>query len=234
MPLLFVRIYTDKGRGISIEVDNDESIGSIKERIGMMHKIPPRQLELYHGVRKLENSKTLRMYNFKEHSFSGYVYVNYDIQFKVIQENSQKPILMQVEPHKTIFHVKQELLKQLREEVDPSNIELIYYGKKLPDDKSLDACHVKQNSTLYMAISSTQRLFHGIAYKSMNYAPPLTYLRKNFGDVTRSITLSKLPQVREEQFNPHAYSNKKIPLLQPNHIYTQPVTNRTLWTLINQ
>jgi hypothetical protein len=42
MPLLFIRLYTDKGRALTLDVDSDESIGSIKEKIGCTYKIPAR------------------------------------------------------------------------------------------------------------------------------------------------------------------------------------------------
>ena len=198
MPLIFIRMYTEKGKTLTIEVDNDESIGSIKERLHAKFNIPVRQLELYHGVKKLQNDKTLRQYNFKENSFSGYVYVNFDIEIKIIPEHYGKPFLMQVEPNRTVFYLKQLISKQLPDSPDPSSIDLIYYGKKLSNDKCLDECHVKQNSSLYMNIVSEHKLFHGIAYKSMNFQPTNTYLRKSFADVSKNISMSKLPQVREE------------------------------------
>jgi hypothetical protein len=102
MPLLFIRLYTDKGRALTLDVDHDESIGCIKERISCKYNIPARQLELYHGAKKLDNTKTLRQYNFKENSFSGYVYVNFDIEVKIIPENYGKPFTICVEPHRSV------------------------------------------------------------------------------------------------------------------------------------
>ena len=143
---IFVNVLPVKKTIITLEVEPDYSIKTVKSRIEDKEGIPPDQQCLIFAGIELEDSGTLNYYRIPKES-TLYLILKIDVYLKT---STGKMVTLELKSTDRIADVKDKI--HVKEGILPDQQRLMFDGKKLEDTYSVGECNIQYNSILHLEI----------------------------------------------------------------------------------
>ena len=145
---IFVKTLT--GKSLTIDVEPTDSIQNVKQIIQEKEGIPPQEQRLIFAVKQLEDEQTLQDYNVQKDSTIHLVLrLMGGIQI-FVKTLTGKTITFDVDPSDTVDSLKTKIKD--REGIPNEDQRLIFGGKQLENEKTLNEYNIQKESTIYVVL----------------------------------------------------------------------------------
>lgn len=149
---MIIFVKTLAGNTISLEVDPNDSIEAVKAKIEEKEGFPADQQHLVCSGKELENGHKLSEYEIeKESTLQLFFDVHRSTMTIFIKTMLGKTICLEVGVDDTVGSVKSQIEKL--EGIPPEQQHLIFGGKELEDDKTLDSYNIQMESALQLMVT---------------------------------------------------------------------------------